>query len=60
MTFTNTAPVPMFDTLLTLDDLMEHQSIEAEIWAEGAWLRHAESLGWEEAFMEARLADFGF
>ena len=26
---------------------------KAELEAEGAWLRHAENLGWEEAWMES-------
>ena len=41
------------DGLLTgeqLDQLREHQ---AEVAAEGAWLRYAENLGWEEALEES-------
>lgn len=46
-----------WDKLMTADEYAEHfdRMIEmaAEREAEGAWLRHAENLGWEEAMLES-------
>jgi hypothetical protein len=41
------------DGLLTAEQLDELRERRAELDAEGAWLKHAENLGWEEAMEES-------
>lgn len=53
-------PVPRLEDCITQEELMDDGAAEAEAWAEGAWLRHAESLGWEEQMMEERYALMGY
>ena len=45
------AEVP--DGFPTAEQLDQHREHLAEVEAEGAWLRHAENLGWEEAMEES-------
>lgn len=46
-----------WDGLLTADEhyelLAAMDEHRAEMLTEGAWLRHAESLGWEEAMLDS-------
>ncbi len=49
--------------MMTRDEYAEYKDQEAEMaaerYAEGAWLRHAESLGWEEAMLD-EMVEAGF